>query len=94
MNPYTGQVILKDLHVRTVSQTIDPTITIRRSDRWSLIDIKTFLEKFFVYKRDFVRICEFLPYKIVKDIINFYYAIKKYLDLSKHEKSVRECLGN
>ena len=41
-----------------------------------------------------MRISEFLPFKIVKDLVNFYYAIKKYLDLSKHEKSVYECLGN
>ena len=41
-----------------------------------------------------MRISEFLPFKVVKDIVNFYYAIKKYLDLSKHEKTVFECLGN
>ena len=52
------------------------------------------MEKFFVYKRDFVRISEFLPFKVVKDMVNFYYAIKKYLGLSKHEKTVFECLGN
>ena len=27
INPYTGQIIQKELHVRTVSQTIDPKIT-------------------------------------------------------------------
>ena len=41
-----------------------------------------------------MRISQFLPYKIVKDLVNFYYAIKKYINLSKHEKAVRECLGN
>ena len=85
---------MRELHVRSVSQSIDPTVTQRRSERWSLHDIKTFLEKFLIYKRDFVRIAEFLPYKKVKDLVNFYYACKKYLKLSSREKEVRECLGN
>ena len=69
---------------------LDSSFTDRRRECWSLDDIRTFLEKFFIYKRDFAKICEFLPYKLVKDAVNFWYTIKKHLGLSQHEKLIRE----
>ena len=52
---------------------------------WSYSDLRTYLEKFFIYMRDFPRIAEFLPFKQCKDCIDLFYMIKKACKLSDVE---------
>ena len=93
INPYTGHPILVERHVRRVSTKFEPPK--RRSEVWTLEQIRTFLEKFFVYpRRNFMRIAEFFPFKDHKDVTSLYYALKKHLNLSQKEKEVRDCIGN
>lgn len=61
-----------------------------RAEVWTLDQIRTFLEKFFVYRRDFERISEFFPHKTAKDMVSFYYGIKKHLNLSQKEKDLKD----
>jgi len=89
MNIYTGQPIIRDLFVRQSTM-----MDCRKRCRWSVEDITTFFEKFFIYKRNFKRIAEFLLQKTFKDVIDFFYLVKKHCKLSKLEKEIQECVGN
>jgi len=66
----------------------------REDCRWSLEEIRIFLEKVFIYKRDFSRIASFIPMKTFKDVTNFFFAVKKHIELKKHEHALKECLNN
>ena len=66
----------------------------RRVDAWTPEQIRQFLEKFFIYRRDFPRIAQFFPHKTSKEMIDLYYAIKKFLGLSSKEKQLREVLSD
>lgn len=93
INPYTGYPIVVERHVRRVSEKFEPPQ--RRSEVWTLEQLRTFLEKFFVYpRRNFVRIAEFFSFKDHKDVTSLYYAVKKHLNLSQKEKEVRDFIGN
>ena len=50
-----------------------------RTEVWTIEQLRTFLEKFFIYKRDFVRIADFFAYKGPKDMVSLYYGVKKHL---------------
>ena len=66
----------------------------REGTRWTLDEIRLFLEKVFIYKRDFQRIAQFIPMKTYKDITNFFFSVKKHIALKKHEIAIKECLSN
>lgn len=89
-NVYTGQPIYIEKYVKQVPQVVEYC---RRSEVWTLEQIRLFLEKFFIYRRDFVRIAEFFAYKTPKDMVSLYYAIKKHLSLSEKEKEIRDYCG-
>jgi hypothetical protein len=58
--------------------------------RWSLTDLKTFFEKYFIYDRsEFQRIASFLPNKTTKDVVDLFYTLKKRIDLNKYKKEVK-----
>lgn len=57
-----------------------------RSATWSQEDLKIYLEKYFIYQRDFKRITEFLPQKTSKDSIDLFYMIKKFCKFAEVEK--------
>ncbi|KAL7066971.1 myb-like DNA-binding domain-containing protein [Cryptosporidium serpentis] len=50
---------------------------------WSLSEIRTFIEKYLMYPKDFRRIASFLEYKTIKDCISFYYKYKYTLGLKR-----------
>lgn len=65
-----------------------------RSACWTPDDLRVFLEKYFVYQRDFKRITEFLPVKTCKDAVDLFYMIKKSCNLKMIEKELDECVGS
>ena len=78
-------------HVKQVAPDYEP---VRRSEVWTVEQLRLYFEKFFVYRRDFVRISDFFPYKSPKDMVSLYYSVKKHFNLSAKEKVVRECYDN
>lgn len=82
-NIYTEQPIMVERHVKQVPHSHELH---RKVAVWTLEQLRVFLEKFFVYRRDFERIAEFFPYKTPKDMVALYYGIKKHLGLSAKEK--------
>jgi len=68
--------------VRRVQPLNEP---FRRCDAWTVEQIRIYLEKFFIYRRDFGRMAEFFPLKTTKEMIDLYYAIKKHINLSAKE---------
>jgi hypothetical protein len=63
VNPYTGQPIIVERNVKQVSKPDLSEKRIshieksrRRDPTWTREDLRIYLEKFFIYRRDFVRI--------------------------------------
>ena len=90
-NVYTG---LHSFIERPVKQVAHMVEAVHTSEVWTLEQLRIFLEKFFIYKRDFMRIADFFPFKTPKDMVSLYYAIKKHLGLSEREKEIRDFVGN
>jgi hypothetical protein len=64
--------------------------SLSKMKRWSLTDLKTFFEKYFIYDRsEFQRIASFLPNKTTKDVVDLFYTLKKRIDLNKYKKEVK-----
>lgn len=89
VNPYTGQAIIHEISTRQAKCPLA-----RREAIWSYQDLRMYLEKFFVYQRDFKRIAEFLALKQCKDCIDLWYMIKKVCRLSEIEKDLLAFVGN
>ena len=66
----------------------------KKSAVWSYEDLSNYLQKYFVFRRDFKRIAELIPQKTCKDAVDLFYMIKKPCQLSLIEAAVRDHAGN
>jgi len=87
INNYLGKPVM----IETVRKPLFGPV---KSTCWTVDDLRVFLEKYFVYQRDFKRIAEFLPGKTCKDAVDLFFMIKKSCNLKLIEKEIIECVGS
>lgn len=86
-NPYTNQIIHHEPHCRKLVLTQNKSV-------WSHDELQTYLQKFFTFKRDFLKIAQAIPRKTCRDAVDLFYLIKKPCQFSLIEAAVRDHNGN
>lgn len=91
INPYTGRPIEIEDNRQHLQRNFG---NVKKLTTWSYGSLRTYLEKFFIYRRDFRRISDFLPQKSVKDCVDLFYMCKKACKLSEIERELHQLVAN
>ncbi|UKJ89752.2 silencing mediator for retinoid and thyroid hormone receptor [Theileria orientalis] len=91
MNFYTLDTLVVYDRKNLVSEEelLEDELNYRVSQVWSLSEVKTFIEKYLMYPKNFSKIAQFLENKKCGDCVEFYYRFKYRLKLKQRVQELR-----
>ncbi|UKK02745.2 silencing mediator for retinoid and thyroid hormone receptor [Theileria orientalis] len=91
MNFYTLDTLVVYDRKNLVSEEelLDDELNYRVSQVWSMSEVKTFVEKYLMYPKNFSKIAQFLENKKCGDCVEFYYRFKYRLKLKQRVQELR-----
>ncbi|BAM42033.1 silencing mediator for retinoid and thyroid hormone receptor [Theileria orientalis strain Shintoku] len=91
MNFYTldALVVYDRKNVVSEEELLEDELNYRVAQVWSMAEVKTFVEKYLMYPKNFSKIAQFLENKKCGDCVEFYYRFKYRLKLKQRVEELR-----